>query len=99
MKVDPLEQLLIDIHHRQPEIRRRIEAGSLDAWYETDGFVFTIEALWRLFDGPGERDLAAFQKMLYRSSLNRQLREQRLEISIHRNTGKVRSNHYCLKAT
>lgn len=97
--IDTVREFLLAVHAGDPRLRQRIENSPLEARFDADRFVFSLEALWRLCDPQSPRDLAAFRQMLYASELNRDLREHGLEVALHRSTGKVRSNLYCLKAT
>ena len=90
---------LLAVHANEPSLLARIERGPDDAWMESDGFVFSIEALWRLCDPGQDTSLGDFRRALYASELNRYLAGKGLAVSVFRQTGKVDSNLYCLKTT
>ena len=97
--IDGVRDFLLAAHAGDPELRQTIENSSIDARFDGDRFVFSVDALWRLCDPESELGFAEFRKMLYASELNSELRARGLEIDIYRSTGKIRSNLYCLKAT
>ena len=99
MKIDAVREFLLAVLRGDADVTARIAAGPDDARFEDGCFVFSPAALHRLLDAGGDTDPKRFRQMLYASTLNRDLRAQGAEIAVFLDTGKVRSNLYCLKAT
>ena len=70
-----------------------------DVRFEGDVLVFSLRGLWRLLETDAEKDFSVFRRRLFASQLNRQLSAHNARIEVYRNTGKVATNEYCLRAT
>ena len=97
--IDSVREFLLEVNSGSADVERKIEEASNECRIEAGLFVFSLEGLWQLCDPRKSLPFVDFRRMLYASELNRQLREQGLEVAVYQSTGKVSSNLYCLKAT
>ena len=75
----------------------RINAAGEGVMVRDGEFIFSLEGLYRLTDPSQVEDFRGFRKMLYSSSLNRDLRGLDAEIVLYQSSGKLATSFYCLR--
>ena len=81
------------------------DAGALDSIEQSaaglelraEGFVFSLPALHALLDPDRSLDYREFRKLLYGSTLNRELSAFDAEITLFHGTGKTDTSRYLLR--
>ncbi len=83
--------------NQDPLVLSRINAAGEGVFVRDGEFVFSLEGLYRLTDPKQSDDFRGFRKMLYSSSLNRDLRNLDAEVVVYQSSGKLATNLYCLR--
>lgn len=80
-------------------VTNRINTYQGDVYIDKDGLIFSLKALHEFLNQTCEEkiDYANFQRQLYQSTLNQDLKAHGGQVVVHRSTGKVETNLYRLE--
>ena len=95
--IEDVRDFFVAVLAREAAALHRIEQSSPDLEITADGFVFTLPALHALLDPAGTLAYRDFRKLLYESTLNRDLSAFDAEVVVDRSTGKTDTSLYCLR--
>ncbi len=84
---------------KETTVVSRIEAFQGQLYIEQDALVFSLAALHEFLNQSSEEkiDYAEFQRQLYQSTLNQELKAHGGQVVVHHSTGKVETNLYRLE--
>lgn len=97
LNADDIRHFFAAVLSGNADALRRIEHMPAELELSPRGFVFTLPALHTLLDIRHSLDYRDFRKLLYQSTLNRDLGALGAEIVPFASTGKVDNSRYCLQ--
>jgi hypothetical protein len=97
MTIVEIMQFFKGFLNQDPLVLKRINAAGENVLLGDGELIFSLQGLYRLTDPKQGHDFPGFRKMLYSSSLNRDLRSLDAEIVLYQSSGKLATNLYCLR--
>ena len=84
---------------KEPAVVSRIELFQEPLYFEGGSMIFSLTALHEFLSQSSEDkiDYADFQRQLYQSTLNQDLKAHDAQVVVHHSTGKVETNLYRLE--
>jgi len=94
-----LLNLFLSVLPKEPAVVSRIEAFQGQLYFEGDSMIFSLAALHEFLNQfcKEKIDYADFQRQLYQSTLNQDLKAHGGQVVVHHSTGKVETNLYRLE--
>jgi len=94
-----LLKFFLSVLAKETQAANRIELFQGQLYLEGDSMIFSLEAVHEFLSRFSDEtmDYPEFQKLLYQSTLNQDLKAHGGQVVIHHSTGKVETNLYRLE--